>query len=61
VRRHRAHPLPEGEIEGHLAAADMEVALATIVTANDPRSRDVGGGVAVASNARYACIAGTRS
>jgi hypothetical protein len=57
VRGHRVHRLPEGEIEGHLAAAGARVVLATTVTADDPRSREVGGGVAVASNARYACVA----
>jgi len=61
VRNHVVFALPEGEIESHLAAAGLEVAIAKTVTAHDPRSRGVGGGVAVASNARYACIAGARA
>jgi hypothetical protein len=61
VRNHRVHPLPAGELEAHLAAANLGVAIATMITADDSRSHDVGGGVAVASDARYACVAGTRA
>ncbi|MGO8994644.1 MAG: class I SAM-dependent methyltransferase [Polyangiaceae bacterium] len=60
VRNHVVYALPDGEIEGHFAVGGFDVAVTSMVTADDPRSRDVGGGVAVASNARYACIVGVR-
>ena len=56
VRNHRVHPLPEGELEAAFGAAGLRVVHRDIATADDPRGRDVGGGVAVASNARYACL-----
>lgn len=56
VRNHRVHPLPEGELEAAFDAAGLRVAYGDVATADDPRGRGVGGGVAVASNARYACL-----
>jgi hypothetical protein len=61
VLRQYAYPVPREELAGLLADVGLEVAISVSVsvTANDRRIGDIGG-VALASNATYACMLGTR-
>jgi 2-polyprenyl-3-methyl-5-hydroxy-6-metoxy-1,4-benzoquinol methylase len=60
VHNHRVYPLSHEDLAACMTTAGLDVRASTVVTANDPRARDVGG-IAVASDASYACMVGSRS
>ncbi len=60
VRNHGVHPLPREELSSLFASAGLRVDVSLDVAASDDRNRELAG-VAVVSNATYACVAGTRS